>query len=48
MSIQYISVNASKSKDGNKVYLMVINKNMVERIKTKIEIKEFMNKKVVK
>lgn len=39
--IPYLSVNASKNKDGNKVYLMVINKNMDESITTTIDLKDF-------
>jgi alpha-L-arabinofuranosidase len=39
--IPYLSVNASKSSDGNKVYLMVINKNMDEGITTTIDLKDF-------
>jgi len=40
--IPYLSVNASKSTDGNKVYLMVINKNMDESITSTIELKDFV------
>lgn len=38
--VPYLSVNASKSKDGDKVYLMVINKNMTEAEPAFIEIKD--------
>ena len=40
-SIPYLSVNASKSGDGNIIYLMVINKNMKESITSTIELKDF-------
>lgn len=36
-----LSVNASISKDGNKIYLMVLNKNMDENITANIDLKEF-------
>jgi alpha-N-arabinofuranosidase len=39
--VQYLSVNASKSKDGDKVYLMVINKNLTENISAFVEIRDF-------
>ncbi len=40
--IPYLSVNASKSRDGKKIYLMVINKNM-EKVETAtIELKDFI------
>ena len=46
--IPYLSVNASKSENGDKVYLMVINKNMDEAITSLIELKDFLpSKKVV-
>jgi len=40
--IPYLSVNASKSKDGKKVYLMVINKNMDSPITATVELKGFL------
>ena len=40
--IPYLSVNASKSADGNKVYLMVINKNMDEAMTSTIDLKGFV------
>jgi hypothetical protein len=40
--IPYLSVNASKSREGNKFYLMVINKNMDESIPATIDLKEFL------
>jgi alpha-L-arabinofuranosidase len=40
--IAYLSVNASKSPDGKKVYLMVINKNMKEAITSTIDLKDFV------
>ncbi len=43
--IPYLSVNASKSKDGKKVYLMVINKNMDSAMTTTIELKDFNPRK---
>lgn len=39
--IPYLSVNASKSADGKKVYLMVINKNMDEPMTATIDLKGF-------
>lgn len=39
--VPYLSVNASKSKDNNKIFLMVINKNMHESITSLINIKSF-------
>jgi len=40
--IPYLSVNASKSTKGDKIYLMIINKNMEEAITSSIEIKDFL------
>ena len=40
--IPYVSVNASKSADGKKVYLMVINKNMDASITATIDLKDFV------
>ena len=40
--IPYLSVNASKSEDGSKVYLMVINKNLEEAMTSTIELKDFV------
>lgn len=37
--VQYLSVNASKSEDGKKVYLMVINKSMDKYASTLIDLK---------
>jgi len=37
----YLSVNASKSKNGNKIYLMVINKNMDDSMTSTIDLKDF-------
>lgn len=39
--IPYLSVNTSKSVDGKKVYLMVINKNMEAPMTAEIEFKDF-------
>jgi len=39
--IPYLSVNASKSEDGKKVYFMVVNKNMDMPMTAKIELKDF-------
>jgi len=39
--IPYLSVNASESKDGKKVYLMVINKNLENSETTTINLKDF-------
>lgn len=41
-SIPYLSVNASKSTDGNKIYLMVINKNMRNPMVATIDLKGFV------
>jgi alpha-N-arabinofuranosidase len=38
--VPYLSVNASKDKNGDKVYLIVINKNMTEAISAFVEIKD--------
>ena len=40
--IPYLSVNASRSADGDKVYLMVINKNMDEAMTSTIDLKGFV------
>lgn len=40
--VPYLSVNASKSGDGKKVYLMVINKNLKEAIETEIVLNDFV------
>lgn len=40
--VPYLSVNASKNKDGSKVYLMVINKNMNEAVSASVELKDFI------
>jgi hypothetical protein len=40
--IPYLSVNASKSKDGSKIYLMVINKNMDASMTATIDLKDFV------
>lgn len=37
----YLSVNASRNKDGSKVYLMVVNKNLDESMTATIELKYF-------
>jgi len=41
-SIPYLSVNASKNKNGSEIYLMVINKNMDESIASTIDFKDFV------
>ncbi|MFH1642938.1 MAG: alpha-L-arabinofuranosidase C-terminal domain-containing protein [Nanoarchaeota archaeon] len=41
MKIPYLSVNASKSADEKKVYLMVINKNMDALMTAAIDLKDF-------
>ena len=40
--IPYLSVNASKSEDGSKVYLMVVNKNLDSEMTATIELKDFV------
>ena len=42
MRVPHISVNASKSLEGNKVYLVVINKNMDQGITSTIDLKDFI------
>ena len=39
--IPYLSVNASKSKNGKKLYLMVVNKNMTDSITVKMQTRDF-------
>ena len=39
--VPYLSVNASKSRDGDKLYLMVINKNMDETVESFIKLVDF-------
>lgn len=41
--IPYLSANASKSKDGSKIYLMVINKNMNEALTSIINLKNYLS-----
>ncbi len=41
MRIPYLSVNASKSKDGDRLYLMVINKNVDKSLTASIDLKGF-------
>ena len=41
LQIPYVSVNASKSPDNSKVYLMVINKNLDESITANINLVDF-------
>jgi alpha-L-arabinofuranosidase len=45
--IPYLSVNASKSNDGTKIYLMVINKKMDEPLSALIELKNFLPSETV-
>ncbi len=40
--VSYLSVNASKNANGDKIYLMVINKNMDENITCDIKLKDFI------
>jgi len=42
-SVPYLTVNASKSSDGKKVYLMVVNKNIDEEMIFSIELKNFIS-----
>ena len=39
--VPYLSVNASTSRDGDKLYLMVINKNMDESVESLINLVDF-------
>lgn len=41
INVPYLSVNASKSKDGEKVYLMVINRNPDTRIPSMVDLSNF-------
>jgi alpha-L-arabinofuranosidase len=41
-AIPYLGVNVSKSADGNKLYLMVINKNMTNSITASISLSNFV------
>jgi len=42
--VPYLSVNASKSKDGKKIYLMVVNKNLKKDVEAEIRLKGFETK----
>ena len=46
--IPYLSVNASKSKDGKTIYLMVINKNMKDRVGVNVRLFDYSSIKEVK
>ncbi len=37
-AVPYLSVNASKSSDGKKIYLMIVNKNLTEAIPASIKV----------
>ena len=39
--IPYLSVNASKSIDGSKIFLMVINKNLEQALTSRIDLKNY-------
>ena len=39
--IPYLSVNTSKNKEGSRVFIMVVNKNLDERMQVRIELKNF-------
>lgn len=41
-SLPYLSVNASRNKNGSEIYLMVINRNMNKNITSTIELKNFV------
>ena len=41
-SLPYLSVNASRNKNGSKIYLMVINRNMDKNVTSSIELKNFV------
>lgn len=45
VKIPFLSVNCSKSKDGEKLYLMVINKNLNNPVTATINLKDFIPKK---
>ena len=40
-SIPFLSVNASKSRDGRKLYLIVVNKNMTGSVIASVQFKDF-------
>ena len=40
--IPYLSVNAARSRDGGSIYLMVINKNLDQGIRSTIDLKDFV------
>jgi len=37
--IPYLSVNASKSRDNSKVFIMVVNRNLEDEVKAEVEVK---------
>lgn len=45
--VAYLSVNASLSEDHGTIYLMVINKDLNERVKTKINLRNFVPEKKI-
>ncbi|MFA5362079.1 MAG: glycosyltransferase [Candidatus Omnitrophota bacterium] len=48
VSIPYLSANASKNRQGDTVYLMVINKNMEESVTARIDLRGFEPDALVK
>ena len=42
LNIPYLSANASKSEDGSKIYLMVINKNMDQALTSLVNLKNYL------
>jgi alpha-N-arabinofuranosidase len=45
--VPYLSINASKSSDGKKVYIMVVNMNMEKDITSVIELKDFIPSDII-
>jgi len=41
-AVPYLSVNASKSDDGSNIYLLVVNKSMIDTITAKITLNSFI------
>ncbi|MGA2775289.1 MAG: alpha-L-arabinofuranosidase C-terminal domain-containing protein [Candidatus Omnitrophota bacterium] len=46
-NIPYLSVNVSKSKDGKKIFLMVVNKNIYKSISADLKLEGFVSAKKV-
>lgn len=44
--VPFLSVNASKNKNGTKIYIMVVNKNLDKGIEAKVVLKDFVPMKM--